>query len=614
VSVTGLRARAGRWSLLALTTVGLLGLAARPSPQAPAADRFMQHVAVLASDGMKGRGNGMAELNRAADYIAAELESYGLRPLGDRQTFFQDFPVTFGAELGPSNALRVGDVDQQPGRHFVTLPLSSSGVYEGGVVFAGYGITAPELRWDDYEGIDVSGKAVIVFSHYPGENLPFGAPPSAMTSFEMKVRNARRHGARAVLFVLDANSHSHENDMEAIDPIHVVPHDQGVPAAYVSRAALEPLFAKTGRSIAGMQDLIERSFRPHSFELAGAAIRLVTDVRRATALARNVVAALPGADAARADEWIVVGAHYDHLGLGFGSLDPTVELGKTHHGADDNASGTAGLLELARRLSRDRATLKRSVLFVAFAGEEIGLMGSSHFVNAPPVPLRSVSAMLNLDMIGRLSRTTLNILGARIPDALAEWIREENQATQLNLAFSPGEGDSSDWAVFQAMGVPAITFFTGIHEDYHRPSDTIDKINVTGAQTILALVERTARRIVAADSSLRRLPVRLLPRPPSPRPHLGAEPVFSEPLNALRFDNVPDGSPAARAGLQQDDVIVALADEPMKSVVEFQEAMASFRPGDVAVLTVRRGGRRVRLTVTVGATDVPPAERASLRQ
>jgi Zn-dependent M28 family amino/carboxypeptidase len=581
-----------------VSIVAALGFAARPAPQELSSGRFMRHVGFLASAELKGRGNGSIELDRAAEHIATEFEAYGLEPVGKSQSFVQEFPITVGKSLGPLNALQVNGREQQAGTDFVTLPLSASATYDGEAVFAGYGINAPQLGWDDYAGIDVTGKAVIVLTYHPPVQVLSVRSLGSMSSFEMKVRAAKKHGARAILFVRDPGFET--DSLAGIDTRHIVTHDLGLPAFYVSPRSIEPLFQQIGATIGDAKRRIDTALRPASFALPGSALQLTTDVRRVTRTARNVIAAIPGADPARRREWLVIGAHYDHLGHSHRHDGGTSTDEQTHYGADDNASGTAGLLELARVLAQNRSALSRSILFVAFAGEEVGLIGSGHFVEHLSVPSSDVTAMLNLDMIGRLSREPLIILGAGVPANVAELIRRENKDVGLSLMFATADSASSDWAVFQTMGIPALTFFTGMHEDYHRPSDTADKINADGAMKVLALVKGTVQRAASRAYVVHRRPFpQALVSVDSGRPYFGPDPVYHDHLDALRLANMPLDSPAAKAGLRPGDRVVEFGEFPITTLKDFRVVLDSFNPGDMPTMNVVREGKLHRTVVTL---------------
>jgi hypothetical protein len=319
-----------------------------------------------------------------------------------------------------------------------------------------------------------------------------------------------------------------------------------------------------------------------------------------------VLASVRGSDAGLRNEWIVIGAHYDHLGLG----DPhnsisRDDVGKIHHGADDNASGTAGVLELGRMIARNKQAFKRSVLLMTFAGEELGLFGSSHFVNNPTVPLSSITAMINMDMIGRLSSRPLNVMGTGTSPRLKDWVAEADKEVGLNLAFSDGGHEGSDHVSFNGKRIPTLFFFSGLHSDYHRPTDTAEKIDAKGAVQILALVARTSELISNAPAKLLYTEVKT-ERPPagggggSPyATYFGSVPDFRDDLNGVLFADVRADSPAGKAGLKAGDLLVEFAGQPIKNLYDFTEALGSKRPGDVVPVVVNRNGQSIKVNVTL---------------
>ncbi len=369
--------------------------------------RYMRDIIWLASDDLKGRGDGSPELNRAADYIAREFRRAGLVPAGDHNSYFQEFQITTGAQPGPSNRLVIGGKALTEGRDFIPVPFSASGSFSGSLVFAGYGITAPEYHYDDYAGLDVRGKIVLVLGHEPQEqdrnSIFAGANLTRHASLTNKAVNAKQHGAKAIIVLTDF-VHAKEDIAAATANEDFA--DSGIAAVYALREPFAQALKAQGTDIAAIQHQIDSDLRPRS-AITQLGVELVSDVVRTRKTVRNVIGALPGNDPKLKDQWIVVGAHYDHLGLGGrNSLAPSL-TGQIHHGADDNASGTAGVMELARIAEIAPERWHRSVLFMTYAGEEIGLLGSSWYVNHPTVPLNTVDAMINMDMIGRITKDRL---------------------------------------------------------------------------------------------------------------------------------------------------------------------------------------------------------------
>ena len=573
------------------------------------ADRYMQHVSFLASDDLKGRGNGSPELERAAEYIATQFRSFGLQTAGDNGTYFQKFDITTGAQFGSKNTLQVSGVSKEKGKDFVTMPVSSSGSYDGPIVFAGYGMTSESQKWDDYAGIDVKGKAVLVFRHDPEETNPagrFAKDPTAPSTFIAKVRNARVHGAKAILFITDPNSHPGEPDTVGKATSDLEFRDLSILAMHVTRDSVMSLFTRSGRNMAEVQRAIDQGQKPQSFEFTNLKIRVSADIKPIRKTVRNVLASVQGSDPVLRNEWIVIGGHYDHLGLG----DPhnsmsQADVGKIHHGADDNASGTAGVLELARLIARNKQAFKRSVLLITFAGEELGLFGSSHFVNDSTMPLPSIAAMINMDMIGRLSSRPLSVMGTGTSPEFPAWIAEANKEVGLNLALSNGGHEGSDHLSFNGKRIPTLFFFSGLHSDYHLPTDTAEKIDAMGAIQVLSLVAGTAELMANAPSKLLYTEVK------EDRPqaaggggspygtYFGSVPDFRDDLSGVLFADVRADSPAGKAGLKPGDLLVEFAGNPIKNLYDFTDALAGKKPGDVVAVVVKRNGQSIKVNVTL---------------
>ena len=567
----------------------------------------MKDVTYLASDEMKGRGDGSPELDRAADYIAEQFRLAGLSPAGEANSYFQGFEITTGAVLGAKNEFSVNGTNLRMNDDFVPINFSSTAEFEGPLVFAGYGITAPEYKYDDYSGIDASGKIVVVFEREPQENDPksvfAGTALTAHASFTNKAINARLHGAKGIIFIA---APSQETEDLGLAERQEAESDLGIPAVHTKRAFLVKAFKDGGKDPAALQQAIDKDLTPQSFALAGARARIATDVVRTRKTIRNVIGALPGADPNLKNEWVVVGAHYDHLGLGNrNSLAPS-QIGQVHHGADDNASGTAGVMELARIAAKNNHAWKRSVLFIAFAGEEIGLLGSSDFANHPTVPIKSIDAMINMDMIGRVSNDRLFIGGIGTSPSLKQTVEDLNKPVGLALNFSDSGYGSSDHTSFNAKKIPVLFFFSGLHTDYHKPSDTSDKINAQGAVKVLSVVYGTVDRL-ATDAQ--RLPYHEVAQPQQAGrgsgggygPYFGSVPDFRDDLKGVLFSDVQNNSPAAKAGLKGGDLLVEFDGKPILTLSDYAYALRTKKPGDIVAVVVKRNGQDVKTDVTLEA-------------
>ena len=493
--------------LAAVIAVVAAGLAAAATPRIdPRA--YLEHVKFLASDALEGRGNGSPGLEKAADYIAGRFRAAGLEPGGDRGTFFQTFEIVTGLSIDPGNVLKVrgphGTASFQIGRDYELLSVSSTaGSTSDGplpLVFAGYGIFAAPQHYDDYAGIDVSGKAVLIFTHEPQEYDPgsvFDGTTNTIHSGVMqKAVLARTRGARAVLLVEDP-AHDpaalrYERWME--DP---QADEYGIPVFLVFRDRLQQALGFSLDFAAVARD-IDRDLKPRSRALSNISMTAVERVSKVRRPVRNVIGVLTGCDPSRASEAVVIGAHYDHLGRSARhSLAPNA-AGQIHHGADDNASGTAAVIEMAGAAAASRAAFPRTLVFAAFAGEELGLLGSSYYVDHPTVPLENTLAMINLDMVGR-ARGRILVSGLDSTPSLDLDLKLAQAAVGLRLnTFSDGPGvGSSDDTSFLLRKIPSIGFFSGFHADYHRPSDTWEKIDAAGGAAVAALALSLAGRIAS---------------------------------------------------------------------------------------------------------------------
>ncbi len=494
-----------KW-ILGLVLALSLGAVTRATDIQP--EVLLEHIKFLAADEMKGRGNGTPELEIAADYIARQFEDIGLLP-GHSHSYFQPFGLAAGLTVGEQNSLSlrsgVRTVQLGLGKSYYPLAVSPDEIpSEPSVVlrnvplvFAGYGLSVPALAYDDYAGIDVSGKAVLVFSHEPQEhdsNSRFnGTRPVPQSTLQAKATAARTRGAIALLVVSDP-THRTDDGNYALFGMDPEAESHGIPILRVRREEVQVLI--DAWDLDAVARNIDRDLVPRS-RLLDATVDYVQQFSLNRRVVRNVIGILPGSDPALAGEAIVVGAHYDHVGLG-GRFSVTPErTGEIHNGADDNASGTAAIIEMARAAVRQRARFPRTMIFMAFAGEERGLLGSAHYVANPVVPLSRTVAMLNLDMVGR-SNGSVDVSGLEA----APWMEDDLEAAAAAVGGlrirreGPGAGRSDDWS-FITRGIPAINFFTGFHGDYHRPGDDWQKIDVPGTSRVAALALELAARIAA---------------------------------------------------------------------------------------------------------------------
>lgn len=595
-------------------TLAAAWLSAALAAEIPAGP-YAQHVRYLASEQMKGRATGSPELKAAADYIAAQFASFGVQPVPGSTGYLQEFMAVTGARPGENNRLEA----TQNGRTetlginagFIPLSFSSSGSATSvPVVFAGYGITAPDYNYDDYAGLDVKDKFVLIFRHEPQENDPSsvfqGRQTTSHATFVNKAVNAKMHGARGVILINDTFAHPGERDALLAFGRTEGPTDAGLFYVQVSEETAEQWVRSAGGDLREIFQAIDRDLKPRSFPIAGLTVSVHVEIIRESKPVHNVAAFLPGAT----PEYVIVGAHYDHLGLGDEhSLAPR-EIGQIHYGADDNASGTAGLLELARWFAAQPRP-RRGILFLAFAGEELGLLGSSHFVSHPLLPLENAVAMLNMDMIGRIRDGKVYVNGTGTGSTLPSIVADTRIPAGLKIDFSESTGyGGSDHISFLAKQIPVLFFFSGLHGDYHKPSDTADKINAAGAAALLGYIADIAMRIANAPG---RPVFQRVTEPAGARgqsgapttsgygPNFGSIPDFNEPPRGVRFADVREGSPAQKAGLRAGDILIEFGGKQIGNLYDFTYALQSHKPGDEVLVKVIRGSQTIEAKVLLTA-------------
>ncbi|MFY9905197.1 MAG: M28 family peptidase [Terriglobales bacterium] len=607
-------------SLLAITF-----LSAAAPPTIPSADpqRYLDDIKALTTPAMEGRGAGTKGLTRAEHLIEKRYKTLGLEPAGTH-SYLQPFTVITGAQLKGKNSFAVmagtekrelTKSELKVKQDFVPFSFSASGTARAALVFAGYGITADEFHYDDYDGIDVKDKIVIVMRYEPPA---FGAragdhsttnqaaankavPNQVMTQHSQlvtKAINARNHGAKALVLVNGKLGDGEEDLLTRFGSVSG-PEDAGIIFLQVKNDVANGWLKAAGKSLADLQKQIDDSSKPASFALPeneSAAIDVTIRTTRATV--NNVLAYLPG----KTDEYVIIGAHYDHLGRGnFDSLAPS-QIGQIHPGADDNASGTAGVLELARLLAPQKGQLRRGILFMNFAGEELGLLGSAAWVKDPTRPLDKAVAMLNMDMIGRIKDQKVYIGGVGTGSTLKADVEDAAANSGFKIEYSPGGYSSSDHTSFVAKKIPVLFFFSGLHSDYHKPSDTWEKIDPVAATRLLNVVGETGELLADAEAR----PSFIVVAEDKPTggsggggygPYFGSIPDFGQVETGVRFSDVKPNSPAAKAGLKAGDILVQFGDKPIKNLYDFTDALRRSKVGDVVEVKVLRDGQPVTASV-----------------
>ncbi|MFN7981420.1 MAG: M28 family peptidase [Vicinamibacterales bacterium] len=596
-----------------LAGLGILGLAATLQAQAPAttASRTKQDVMRLASDELEGRLSGSPGEVRAGDFISAELRRIGATPLPGHADFTLPFEFTAGTRDGGSWLQVAGAASRYDQRADIqALSFSDNGdVANSPVVFAGYGIVVPDSQgfpYDSYATLDVKDKVVVVLRYYPEDAEPKTKGILARyADLRYKAMAARQHGAKAILVV--AGPHS-PNAGEIIPmSFDTALSGSGIVAASISGRLADALFASLGdasKTLGAAQKSMDDA-NPHvaGFDLPKLTVSVHTDVVREKKTGHNLVAYLPATRTVPGVQkpWLAVGAHYDHLGKGEigNSLAEKADLSKVHHGADDNASGTAAVLALAEAMASQPRT--RNLLLQFWSGEELGLVGSSAYVNAPAVPLDQLAAYINFDMVGRMQDNKLTVQATGSSPVWARVIEQANVAAGFDLQMQQDPNQPTDVSSFNQAGIPSLNFFTGTHADYHKPTDTADKINYEDLDRIVDMAVAVVKRVgdtpeapqfvkvEQASDAGSRAGVRLF---------TGTIPDYSTEVKGLLLSGVIGGGPAEVAGLAKGDVIVEIAGQSITNIYDYTYALEVLKIGEPVKVVYQRGGQRRETTLT----------------
>ncbi len=599
----------------ALVVTAALLAAAPLHAQAPAtASRTRAHVTTLAADQLGGRMSGSPGEQGASDYIVQQLQRIGARPLPGATAFTAPFEFTAGTRDGGSWVRLGGPAMQRfdQARDVQALSFSDNGdISDAPVIFAGYGIVVPDSQgfgYDSYATLDVKDKVVLVLRYFPEDaDAQTKGILARYSALRYKAMAARQRGAKALLVVTGPSS---PNAGETIPmSFDTALAGSGIVAASISSTVAEAMFRTfndPSKTLAAAQKALD-SANPHvaGFDMPSVAVTLHTDVLREKRTGHNVLAYLPATGSAPANKpWIALGAHYDHLGRGEAgnSLADKADATQIHHGADDNASGTAAVLAVGELLARQPRP--RHVLLQFWSGEELGLIGSNAYVTTPPIPLDQLAAYVNFDMVGRMVDNKLTVQATGTSPAWSALLERANVAAGFDLLVQPDPYQPTDVASFNQAEVPSLNFFTGTHTDYHRPSDTADKINYEDLDRIVefaaAIVKRLAEtpeppqftKVEQSSQQGARSGVRLF---------TGTIPDYSTEVKGLLLSGVIGGGPAEQAGLQKGDVIVEIAGQTIANIYDYTYALEVLKIGEPVKVVYQRNGERRETTLTPGA-------------
>jgi aminopeptidase YwaD len=562
------------------------------------ADELIGHIKYLSSDSLKGRLTGSEGDSLAADYIKSDLVSSGLTPLtGDG---LQRFSVTKRILPGKNNTLTINGKDFIPEKDFMPLAFSSDATLESEVIFAGYGfnIDNDSLKWNDYSGIDVKGKWVMILRADPEPDntrsafVTFGADRD-------KALMAKDMGAAGILMV----SGPIFDPEDTFESLGTEGFSVQIPVLRIKKEVADIILSKSKTTIASLEKKLNATRKSFGFSTK-VLVKGSTEIVREKANTRNVVMLLPGEDEQLKNEYIILGAHFDHLGMGGpGSSSRAIDTVGIHHGADDNASGVGMMLELAEKFSKTKGSHKRSIICIAFTGEEMGLLGSKFFTENPGIDLSKVNAMINLDMVGRLNETSnLQISGVGTASGLKDLIYLKSDTSVIKLTLSDEGYGPSDHSSFYGKNIPVIFYFTGAHLDYHTPSDTWDKINYEGMVKISGLIFPVAEELSSSSS-------RLQFKEAGPKVEtvrygrrrgvtLGIMPDFAGNIkNGLRADFVTPGKPAALGGMKKGDIITAINGKTVNNIQDYMFRMSQLKHGQTISVEVLRNEKKEVLLI-----------------
>ncbi|MDQ3022850.1 MAG: M20/M25/M40 family metallo-hydrolase [bacterium] len=605
--------------VLLLLAILQLGAAYAETPDAAQAKQtYLQRIVErLSSDDFEGRRVGEDGGNKSFNYLYKEMVLLGLIEPGPVPNV-HTFDVTRGIKVVGPTELKIADAQLTFGTDYDIALFSGGGtVTDAPLVFAGYGIVAPELNWNDYKDIDVRGAVVVIVRGEPQANDKdsrfSGDQPSTFADLRRKASTARDLGAAALLILNNPMSDWVDSLPEQRATYSAANFD--IPAVHVKRAILEPLLKSgAGHDLRTLLQAMDRYGMPASSALPGTA-SLILQVDRDLVQGRNLVGVIPGTHPELRKQYIVIGAHYDHLGIGgTESLAPEL-FGQFHHGADDNASGVAAVLEIARRVCK--SPLRRSVLVCFFDAEEIGTVGSRYLVD--DLPVEQIYAMLNFDMVGRMRNNELVLGGTGTAELLeiaakaalnSVWSEQPDEAKRLVLRQDASGFGASDHMNFVQKKVPSLFFFTGSHEDYHKPSDTPEKINYDGIEMIVGFADNVVRGLDIYEDPLEFVEITPEHAPQRNRGKLkvtmGTIPSYIETpgLQGMALGDVVKDGPADKAGLKGGDVIVRIGEKKVSNIYDFMYAMEAHESGEVVEVEVLRDEESIVVQVTLGARGV----------
>ena len=601
--------RSTRTAIVAITAAVALSTAATFS-QSSATFRTRTYVETLASERFAGREAGSAGERLAGDYLAAQLTRLGAKPLPGRDSLFLPFDFTAGSRDGGSRIV-VGSSTFNAPQDVLSLSFSDDTEVTGSAVFAGYGIVVPESQnfgYDSYATLDVKDKVVVVLRYFPEDADPqTRAILLRYSDLRYKALAARQRGAKALLVVTGPRS---PNAGQTV-PISfdTALSGSGIAAASVTSRVADALFAGSKPLKDVQQQFDSGNPQPAGFPLPNVTVTLKTSLVREKQTGRNVVGYLPATAATptAAKPWVAIGAHYDHLGMGRNgnSLAAKDDAGKPHLGADDNASGSAAIMAIAEALAK-QPVRRRNLLVAFWSAEEMGLVGSNAFVTSPPLPMNQIAAYLNFDMVGRMHDNKLAVQATGTSLGWATLLERANVAAGFDLTLQPDPYQPTDVQTFNQVSVPSLNFTTGAHADYHKPSDTADKIDYEDLDRIASLAAGVVNRLMDQSEPPQFAKVEQSSQTVSRtgvRVFTGTVPDYTSNAKGLLLSGVIGGGPAEQAGLQKGDIIIEIAGQSITNIYDYTYALDLLKIGQPVKVVYMRGNDRRETMLTPAARN-----------
>lgn len=565
-------------------------------------EEIFEHIKYLASDKLEGRYPGSNGGNLAMDYLSKEFKTYGLTPFGD-SSYIQFVEMITDLKLGKGNTLKLmknGESDKyEIETEWMPLSFSSNDKMSGELVFAGYGITAPDLKYNDYAGIDVAGKIVIIMTNSPTST----AANNTFFQYESiykKILRAREKKAAGIIVISDY----YTEDVLPKLVYSLASKSSGIPIIKLKREYVENIFSDLDKDLKSIQKKINSKSKPESFPLKGWTVKANINIEQVKARTGNVIGFIEGNDAELKQEVIVLGAHYDHLGYGGENSLYQGKDKKIHYGADDNASGTTGVLEIAQKLYVNKETLKRSILLVCFTGEEEGLIGSTYFTNSSIFGKLNVVTMINMDMIGRMENDKLIINGTGTSSQWIKELDEMNKKYNFTTSYIADGYGPSDQSPFYSKNIPVLFFFTGLHTDYHKPSDTYEKINTEGQEKVSKFIYDIAINIATSDKKPEFTKVTESTEKKKEtgpvRVYVGTVPDFSSNEEGYKISGVKEGSPAEKGGIITGDLMIKFGNKEIRNIYDYTAALGEYKPGDEVDVVLKRNGDEITVKIILG--------------